>query len=507
MKLALQLASFGVLVFATVHTNSAPATIDRIINAFPAEEQPQVRGMLAEGLAGIVAQQLLKTADGKGRVAALEILVGNSAISALIREGKSFQIPSIMQGGQAQGMQTMDMALERMMNQKIVDPDVALEKASDRESFQKLVNRTKGDAYDGGRRRSAEQRDARIVLRAGAGGLRCSPPTDPRMPPSQRPKPDRPPSERPADDADWRSLLEGALGAVLEAADEGVLVFDRSGKCRMVGRRIADLFGIEPGSIVGKQRAAVLGALSRSCDDPESFLDEVGGEDVGAPAKVVGEIDIVRPRPRKIVWTSYPVIRHGGTWGRLGLVRDITRERAAERSTRQLQNRLEQLVPVDALTGLPNARRFREELDREHGRSSRAWDSYGVVRVDVDAMRTINDELGVPVGDVVLERVAECLNACRREYDLVARFDRDEFAAILPGADRVAVETVAARMVHAVGGHNFELADRRRVTACAGACVWVPPSGETGEDILRRAGDALTEAKKHGQGEVSVDST
>jgi twitching motility protein PilT len=139
MKLALQLASFGVLVFATVHTNSAPATIDRIINSFPADEQPQIRGMLAEGLAGIVAQQLLKTADGKGRVAALEILVGSSGISALIREGKSFQIPSLMQGGQAVGMQTMDMALERHVRAGIVLPEVALEKASDKESFQKFI--------------------------------------------------------------------------------------------------------------------------------------------------------------------------------------------------------------------------------------------------------------------------------------------------------------------------------------------------------------------------------
>ncbi len=139
MKLALQLASFGILVFATVHTNSAPATIDRIINAFPADEQPQVRGMLAEGLAGIVAQQLLKTADGKGRVAALEILVGSAAVSALIRENKSFQIPSVMQGGQAQGMQTMDMALERLVRAGTVAPDVALEKASDKEAFGRLA--------------------------------------------------------------------------------------------------------------------------------------------------------------------------------------------------------------------------------------------------------------------------------------------------------------------------------------------------------------------------------
>ena len=76
MKLALQLASFGILVFATVHTNSAAATIDRIVNAFPADEQPQVRGMLAESLVGIVAQQLLRTADGRRRVAAHEILDG-----------------------------------------------------------------------------------------------------------------------------------------------------------------------------------------------------------------------------------------------------------------------------------------------------------------------------------------------------------------------------------------------------------------------------------------------
>jgi len=145
MKLALQLASFGILVFATVHTNSAPATIDRIINAFPSDEQPQVRGMLAESLAGIVAQQLLKTADGKGRVAAHEILVGTSGITALIREGKTFQIPSLMQAGQATGMQTMDMALERMVAKGTITADAAIEKAIDKESFQKLMKQKNPD--------------------------------------------------------------------------------------------------------------------------------------------------------------------------------------------------------------------------------------------------------------------------------------------------------------------------------------------------------------------------
>ena len=139
MKLALQLASFGVLVFATVHTNSAPATIDRIVNAFAADEQPQVRGMLSESLAGIVAQQLLRSADGKRRVAAHEILVGSPALASMIRENKTFQIPSLMQGGQSQGMQTMDMALERYVRDGTIAAETALEKAIDKESFAKVL--------------------------------------------------------------------------------------------------------------------------------------------------------------------------------------------------------------------------------------------------------------------------------------------------------------------------------------------------------------------------------
>jgi twitching motility protein PilT len=141
MKLALQLASFGILVFATVHTNSAAATIDRIVNAFPADEQPQVRGMLAESLAGIVAQQLLRTADGKRRVAVPEILLGSAALASMIRENKTFQIPSMMQGGQAQGMQTMDMALDRYVKDGTVSFESALEKAIDKESFAKAYKK------------------------------------------------------------------------------------------------------------------------------------------------------------------------------------------------------------------------------------------------------------------------------------------------------------------------------------------------------------------------------
>ncbi len=150
MRLALQLASYGVLVFGTVHTNSAPATIERIINAFPSDEQPQIRGMLADGLAGIVAQQLLKTADGKGRVAALEILLGSHAVAAMIREGKTFQLPSLMQSGKALGMQTMDVALERLARAGTVSAQAALDKADDKEGFRKLFPQLAAHKGDGG---------------------------------------------------------------------------------------------------------------------------------------------------------------------------------------------------------------------------------------------------------------------------------------------------------------------------------------------------------------------
>jgi twitching motility protein PilT len=138
MKAALQLASFGILIYATVHTNSAAATIDRYVNAFPADQQPQIRGLLADSLAGVVAQQLLPKADGSGRVAAHEILLGNFALASLIRESKTQQIASFIQAGQSEGMQGMDASLEKMVRAGTIKPEAALEKALDKDGFTKL---------------------------------------------------------------------------------------------------------------------------------------------------------------------------------------------------------------------------------------------------------------------------------------------------------------------------------------------------------------------------------
>lgn len=111
ISLALTAAETGHLVLATLHTSSAPKTIDRIIDVFPAEQQQQIRTMLSESLQAVIAQQLIKRKEGVGRIAALEIMIGTPAVRNLIRENKIAQIPSALQTGRQHGMQTMDQAL------------------------------------------------------------------------------------------------------------------------------------------------------------------------------------------------------------------------------------------------------------------------------------------------------------------------------------------------------------------------------------------------------------
>ncbi len=121
IALALTAAETGHLVFGTLHTSSAPKTVDRIIDVFPAGQQSQIRTMLAESLEAVVAQTLLKKKGG-GRVAACEILVGTPAVRNLIREGKLHQIPSMMQTGRNVGMQTLDTAIAELAKKGLVDP-------------------------------------------------------------------------------------------------------------------------------------------------------------------------------------------------------------------------------------------------------------------------------------------------------------------------------------------------------------------------------------------------
>ncbi len=123
ISLAMTAAETGHLVFATLHTSSAAKTVDRVIDVFPPDQQEQIRTMFSESIIAVVTQNLLKRADGRGRVAALEIMMGTPAIKNLIRESKVAQIPGMMQTGKQFGMQTMDAALVDMYKRGVVTRD------------------------------------------------------------------------------------------------------------------------------------------------------------------------------------------------------------------------------------------------------------------------------------------------------------------------------------------------------------------------------------------------
>jgi twitching motility protein PilT len=127
VSLAISAAETGHLVFGTLHTNSAPETVDRLIDAFPHEQQAQVRTMLSTSLMAVVSQLLLKKSYEPGRVAAQEIMICNPAIRNLIRENKLFQIPSMMQAGKADGQQLMEVALKELALKKKIAPQVAIQ--------------------------------------------------------------------------------------------------------------------------------------------------------------------------------------------------------------------------------------------------------------------------------------------------------------------------------------------------------------------------------------------
>ena len=139
IQLALTAAETGHLVLSTLHTSSAVKTIDRIIDVFPTENKSQIRSMLSESLLAVIAQKLLKTKNGAGRVAACEIMVANTAIKNLIREDKIYQIPSIIQAGGKEGMQTLDMDLQRLLHQGKIERADAIQIAENPEIFEKGI--------------------------------------------------------------------------------------------------------------------------------------------------------------------------------------------------------------------------------------------------------------------------------------------------------------------------------------------------------------------------------
>jgi twitching motility protein PilT len=139
IALAITAAEMGTLVFGTLHTNGTANTIDRLIDAFPADQQAQVRITLSESLAAVVSQLLLPTADGKGRVAVNEILLKTGGLPNVIREGNTPMIRSLIQGGRTEGMQLMDDALAQLVDKGVITGRDAYLKATEKARFEQYV--------------------------------------------------------------------------------------------------------------------------------------------------------------------------------------------------------------------------------------------------------------------------------------------------------------------------------------------------------------------------------
>ena len=135
ISLAITASETGHLVLGTLHTGNASRTLDRLLDVFPVDQQEQIRIMVSESLRGIISQQLVPRADGKGRVLALETLTNTPAVANVIREAKTFMLPGIIQTGQKQGMQLMDDALDRALQQGLISAEEALARAEQKQAM------------------------------------------------------------------------------------------------------------------------------------------------------------------------------------------------------------------------------------------------------------------------------------------------------------------------------------------------------------------------------------
>jgi len=305
-----------------------------------------------------------------------------------------------------------------------------------------------------------------------------------------------------------------ALDVLVAALDEGIVLYDDKLCCRVVGRRIEEMFGVSASDLIGQRRGLVLERLAKASAEPDSLLLSVGERAVASGRTVVDPVELQHPRPRTVVWTSVPLPVESGAeadghpsakGGRIDVIRDVTRERRAERDTAELLLRLEHESGIDRLTGLPNQRRFEQEAEREHHRAQRAWEAYAIAVFDVDGMADINVERGREVGEEVLRCLAQMIRGARREYDVTARWGGDSFIVLLPGADVAAAKTVVTRVVTSIAEAPLAVAGEVTVTLCGGGAVWIPPSGEGASETIRRAQEALNRARKRGPSSIEVD--
>jgi diguanylate cyclase (GGDEF)-like protein len=300
------------------------------------------------------------------------------------------------------------------------------------------------------------------------------------------------------------TFADRALAAVLDLSGEGALLFEGEGlACHAASARGAEVLGLARDALAGKTRDELLAGLVPGDEATARALAALRGV---APAETRREtLAIKGDPPRVLSWATAPILADGEPSGRVDLFADHTVEALLREDLERAYLKMASTSVVDELTGLANRKHFEHEMDREHRRSQRAWASYAIARIDVDGMANLNADLGRDGGDRLLRQISQTIKEARREYDLVARWENDELAVLLPAIDERSVKVVLARSLAAMRDAARAVAGRE-VTFCVGVALWIPPSIESAADIVQRAGLALRASKIMGAGHVEIDA-
>jgi diguanylate cyclase (GGDEF)-like protein/PAS domain S-box-containing protein len=291
-----------------------------------------------------------------------------------------------------------------------------------------------------------------------------------------------------------REMLLAELQATLEATADGILVTDLSGRLRAFNRRFAEIWGLPPDLLAQRDDAAIQAWMHRSVLDAEAYERRLQAL---RHATLISASDRLELHGGQVLdRVTRPLFFAGRPQGRVFSFRDLTERLAAE-------ERLEAMALHDPLTGLPNRRRLAERVDEAATAARREGSAFALLVVDLDRFRQINDSLGHDTGDRVLLDVAQRIQGCLRQDDLLARLGGDHFAVLLRPADAGAAEATARRVLNVVAqpcsvdGAQFTL-------TCSIGIALAPSHGSTLDDLARHAEAAMRAVKSAGRANVRL---
>ena len=286
-----------------------------------------------------------------------------------------------------------------------------------------------------------------------------------------------------------REQTVAELQATLESTADGILVIDLAGRVRAFNRRFAQIWALPDHLLAERNDAAIQAWMLRSVIDPEAYERRLAA--VQQATLLASTERILLHSGQVIERVTRPLWARGRPNGRVYSFRDLTDRLAAE-------ERIEELAVTDGLTGLPNRRQLSERVAAAALQSRREGESFALLVVDLDRFRQINDSLGHDVGDRVLVELAERIQGCMRQRDVLARIGGDQYALLVHGADAGAAEATARRVLNVVAQPCSIDGSKFTITCSIGVAL-CPLHGQTIDDLVRHAEAAMRAVKAAGR--------